>query len=572
MKRCVSLLCAMGALVITILLMPKPARAVPVFANGQGVSCETCHTTFPGMTRYGMMVMMSNFQILNRHLQDKALPLSVRLYITSYLANKNQPAQTTVSDISLLGGGFIGRNFTWYTEQHVIDSGTIGQTEQMWLSWNGLFGGTNSLQLGKFHTPFPFMPAHAWTLGSYLLATQSTGQNDFVPNDARWGLAFNGMSNEFMYNLSYLTGSGPTGDALDYNKTRNPRTLDLNVSYGGMDVPWSVGVVGMRGFAPLHGALNAFAGSDPFTREGIYGGYQTSRWHFQSMFYHGFDARPSLFESNVPLNGFMFEAERDFGWRNHALIRYDVANSDTLNRQYVLDLAHNVLPNLALIGQLAVGPNTRPQIGMQIAIAGPYQTGKRYLWKSPVGVAVVPVALGGGGVSSNAGANAGATLVAQNGCEGCHGATFQGGIGPALVGIEHRLNPAAIVDFIVHPRAPMPNFGFTSAQVSDIVAYLTNLDGGAAGTQPTITLEPANPTSRATVLVRFPGTPPPAATASAIMQMGLTSHRDTVALHPTANPKVWSAPLKFSMEGPWTIEIQYGTKTIDKPIQVGGQL
>lgn len=34
-----------------VVLVPKQALAVPVFANGQGVSCEACHTTFPGMTR-----------------------------------------------------------------------------------------------------------------------------------------------------------------------------------------------------------------------------------------------------------------------------------------------------------------------------------------------------------------------------------------------------------------------------------------------------------------------------------------------------------------------------------------
>lgn len=170
-----------------LILLACSARtdAIPVFANGQGVSCETCHTTFPGMTRYGMMVMMSNFQILNRHLQDRALPVAARVYITSLLANKNQPGSTMVSDLSLLGGGFLGRNFTWYGEQHFIDSGQIGATEQLWLSWNGLLHGTNSLQVGKFHTPFPFMPAHAWTIGNYLLATQTTGQNDFNPNDAR---------------------------------------------------------------------------------------------------------------------------------------------------------------------------------------------------------------------------------------------------------------------------------------------------------------------------------------------------------------------------------------------------
>lgn len=560
------------ALVAFALATPSVARSVPVFANGQGVSCEVCHTTFPGMTRYGMMVMMTNFQILNRHLQDQALPISARIYITSYLANHEQSAQTQVSDLSLLGGGFIGRNFTWYTEQHIIDSGSIGATEQMWLSWNGLFGGTNSLQVGKFHTPFPFMPAHAWTLSSYLLATQTTGQNDFNPNEARWGVAFSGMSNEFMYNLSYLTGSGPTQSALDYNGTTDPRTLDFNISYGGMAIPWSVGLVAMRGFAPLQGLGNAFAGTDPFTREGLYWAYQTSMWHVQTMYYHGFDAQPGLAENGVALNGFMFELERDLGWQNHVLLRYDVASSDTLNRQYVLDLAHNVLPNMALIGELNVGPDARPRIGLQIAFAGPYEPNRRFVWKP--GLAVVPAQ---NAPSENApppetvaAANTGSELVARNGCTGCHGANFQGGVGPTLFGIEHRLTPAQIADFIKHPRAPMPNFGFNDAQIASIVAYLSSLDGGSAGTAPTISLVPANPTDSATILVRFPGNPPATVTASAIMHMGSMSHGETIQLHATSDLHVWSGVLHFTMSGPWTIEVRYGATTIERAIMVGG--
>ncbi len=560
--------CARALFAIALLwfIAPAPASAIPVFANGQGVSCELCHTTFPGMTRYGMMTMMSNFQLLNRHLQDKALPIAMRLYITSVLGNKSNPASTTVSDLSFLGGGFVGRNFTWYTEQHVITSGAIGDTEQMWLSWNGLLGGTNSLQAGKFHTPFPFMPAHAWTLGNYLLATQTTGQNPFNPNDARWGVAFNGMSNEFMYNVSYLTGSGPFGDAFDYNASRNPRTLDFNISYGGMSQPWSLGLVALRGFAPLHDPItNAFAASDAFTREGLYYGYQTSKWHLQTMYYHGFDAHPGLAERNVPLNGYMMEIERDIGWRNHVLVRYDVAASDTLNRQYILDIAHNLQPNIALVGEILAGPGQHPQIGLQLAMAGPYQYGKRYLWRSPVGVKVVPANVAG----TVADANLGAKLVAQSGCEGCHGANFQGGVGPKLYGIEHRLTPTQIADFIRHPRAPMPDFGFTGAQISEIVAYLSGLDGGAAGDRPTITFEPAKPATSTTIIVHFP-TPPREATATAIMQMGRSKHNVVTQLKPTNDPHVWTGKLEFSMAGPWTIQIEYDGTTIEKPIEVGG--
>lgn len=561
-------------LLLIFLLWPARADAVPVFANGQGVSCETCHTTFPGMTRYGMMVMMTNFQILKRHLQDQALPVAARLYITSYLANHDRPASTTVSDLSLLSGGFLGRNFTYYVEQHIIDSGQIGDTEQMWVSWNGLFGGTNSFQLGKFHTPFPFMPAHAWTLGDYLLATQTTGQNQFNPNDARWGLAFNGMSNEFMYNLSYLTGGGPTGDALDFNSTSNERALDFNISYGGMSNPFSVGIVGIAGAAPLHDDA-LFNGEDGFTREGLYFGYQTNAWHFQTMYFHGYDAHPDLNEFGVPLNGYFFEAERDLGWRNHVLVRYDVASSDTLNRQYILDVAHNIAPNIALIGEALVGPNQRPQFGLQLAMAGPYRGGKRYLLKglsladanapaTPAPLAAAPAAAGD--------ANRGALLVQANGCTGCHGATFQGKIGPALYGIEHKLSPEQIAAKIAQPVAPMPNFGFTAPQINDIVAYLSSLDGGAGGQiAPVVTFDPAVLSSEATISVRFAGAAPQRVAAVAIMQMGNTSMQTKkVDLTPSpSDPKLFSGRLEFTMGGPWVVQIDYDGQTMTVPINVG---
>jgi mono/diheme cytochrome c family protein len=577
-------------LAFAVFAMPSPAGAVPVFANGQGLSCEACHTTFPGMTRYGMMVMMTNFQILRQHLQDQALPISARLYIQSILANKDHPGSTTVSDLSLLSGGFLGRNFTWYNEQHIIDSGVIGQTEQSWISWNGLLHGTNSIQIGKYHTPFPFMPAHAWTISPYLLATQTTGQNDFNPNEARWGFAFNGMSNQFMYNLAWLTGSGPVQDALDFNQTKNPRALDVNVSYGGMAQPLSVGIVGIRGWSPLTDPnTGTFLGTNAFSREGVYFGYQTDAWHYQTMYYHGFDANPDIGETNVPFNGYFFEVERDLGWRNHVVLRYDVASSDTLSRQFVVDYSHNLAPNLTAVGEVAGYPGARPQIAFQVAYAGPYQYGKRYL--SNLHLARTGQLVASASAPSVASAesspapqaastpssgsdeiNEGAKLVQANGCAGCHGVNLMGGsIGPKLFGIEHRLGSAQIADFIVHPRAPMPNFGFSSDQVSDIVAYLSSLDGGAGGTQPVVTLNPNPPVDIATITVRFPGTAPKSVSVLPIMQMGVSSMqtREVPLTQSASDPHVFTGRIVFSMGGPWTLKLQYDGNTMDVPITVG---
>ena len=583
---------AVCAAAFIVLVTTGHARAIPVFANGQGVSCETCHTTFPGMTRYGMSVMMTNFQILNRHLQDNALPISARIYITSLLANKDTKGSLLVDDFSLLGGGFLGRNFTWYAEQHVIDSGVIGDTEQVWLSWNGLLHGTNSLQVGKFHTPFPFMPAHAWTISPYLLAAQTTGQNDFNPNDARWGVAFNGMSNEFMYNVSWLTGSGSTGDALDFNKTRNPRALDFNISYGGMLIPWTVGLVGIRGDSPVNfPATNVYLNGNAFSREGLYLAYQDSAWHYQTMYYHGYDGSPDVGVFNVPMNGYFFEAERDVGWRNHILLRYDVASSDTLNRQVVMDLSHNILPNVALIGEVAAFPGARPQVSFRFAYAGPYDLDRRILSNThvvstnanavepppqTVGVATVAGSPSPSPQSSSApqsgDPNAGAQLVQANGCAGCHGASLKGGgIGPRLFGIEHILSADQISNAIAHPKPPMPNFGFSATQIGNIVAYLSSLDGGTNNEAPVVTFDPSTPTDEATVSVRFPGTPPKDVSVLPIMQMG-KSTMQTRVVHLTqsaSDPNTFTGKVVFSMGGPWTVKVLYDGKTLDVPLNVG---
>ena len=113
-----------------------------MFANGQGVSCEVCHTTFPGQTRYGMMIMMTNFQILRRHLQDQALPIAVRVYITSYLANKSQFGSTAVDDLSFLAGGFLGPNFYVLRRNNTSSITLRSAIRSKPGSWNGLFHGT----------------------------------------------------------------------------------------------------------------------------------------------------------------------------------------------------------------------------------------------------------------------------------------------------------------------------------------------------------------------------------------------------------------------------------------------
>jgi hypothetical protein len=173
------------------------------------------------------------------------------------------------------------------------------------------------------------------------------------------------------------------------------------------------------------------------------------------------------------------------------------------------------------------------------------------------------------GPAASADLNAGATLVQANGCAGCHGATLRGGIGPSLVGIERRRPTARITAAIATPTAPMPTFPFSAAQIGDIVAYLSSLDG--TGHAPIATVAFAPSAASAVLSVRFRGWPPTRVTAHTVMQMGSRAMDGTVVtLHPTNDPKLWRATIVFSMSGPWTIDVDYDGRHLKVPANVAG--
>ena len=168
--------------------------------------------------------------------------------------------------------------------------------------------------------------------------------------------------------------------------------------------------------------------------------------------------------------------------------------------------------------------------------------------------------------------NNGAKLVQANGCAGCHGADLKGGsIGPKLYGIERAKSPSEIAQAIAKPKPPMPSFGFSASQIDDIVAYLSNLDGGVQNEAPVVTFNPSPPIDVATIVVRFAGTPPKHVSVLPIMQMGsntMQTRRVDLA-QSKQDPHLFTGRVVFSMGGPWTVRLQYDGKTTNVPVNVG---
>jgi ubiquinol-cytochrome c reductase cytochrome c subunit len=63
-------------------------------------------------------------------------------------------------------------------------------------------------------------------------------------------------------------------------------------------------------------------------------------------------------------------------------------------------------------------------------------------------------------------------------CAACHGASAQGGVGPALTGEKNRKDTAAAIAWIKNPKLPMPKLYpdvLSEKDVEDVAAYIESL-------------------------------------------------------------------------------------------------
>ena len=490
-------------------LRPQPAQAIPMFADRTGASCEVCHTVFPGMTNYGMMVMMSNFSMLPYEAAENP-GLTSLIWEEQYDSNPDAGVpKLHTQNLGFLSGGFLGPHVTYYLEQHWIDSGFIGGTDQLWVAYNNLFGGTGALQLGKFHTPFPFMPAHRITLAPYATTSSTLGENGFNEDDSHWGVTLSRMQGALMYSFSALGGNDEIGPGALQLAGNHDHSLDFSLMTMS-DNPLNFGVGLIHGFAPVDD------GFDRFDRAAAYFQFiprGDARLNVQGLVQLGYDRDPFGTGQRAHTRGAFLEAQYRLSPGNFGILRWDTQNGDSPIAGLTFDFIHLVAPN-AKITLEARSLTTGTSFGAGFAWAGPWT--RSHVLATPklgsmpgmnMGMSMGGMSMGGmqgmPGMASMPGmqmaaatlpelahalshgdAAHGATAYTLHSCANCHGAGGRGGgIGPRLVGIAAAQTPEQIYDFIKHPRAPMPDFKLTDAEIADLVAYVVSLTPGHSAQQ-----------------------------------------------------------------------------------------
>ncbi len=364
------------ALFLSTLAAPRPASAVPLFANGQGgANCALCHTVVPQLNGYGRYVLMTNFSRgLNRHLQmmqNRSLPVALEA-----TANASHPAPVGLPSLSsslvqLISAGFLGKDLSYFATVPMVSGGfPSSSVDQLWLADNTLDRGNGSLQVGRFATPV-FAPwiSQSLSLSGYGIASMQVGSNAATLADNRWGASYTQVgASGLIGNIAYLAGNGPIEHAFASGTEGNAWSASLQ--FLSPEKRWS------GGFATLFGSiLNSGGAIDRYSREAALASYDVGRFNFLAIGTIGHDTLP-LPLSTASSTSQAYSLESIYAVRPwlHLDTRYERINDGlgSITTNYILDAALNLRPNIVLTVEDLAAPGATPITQYQLLWAGPW--------------------------------------------------------------------------------------------------------------------------------------------------------------------------------------------------------
>jgi mono/diheme cytochrome c family protein len=457
---------------------PRPAAAIPVFANGAGgVSCELCHSAPPNLNAYGRYILATNFaRALDAHKQmQESLrdPISVAVSVNQ--SNTPDPTLPPVySDlVGVLAGGYFGPQVTYYASVPIVEGGfPSSSVDQVWAAYNGIGSGNGSLQVGKFPTPIvaPWL-SQSLSLSGYTLAAMPVGLNTAGVGDNRWGASYSQIGHRGLIGTAaFVTNTGTF-----------ERAFDSDIDSGGEGQGYVGSLQFMAPQAHFTGGFGVMSGTFPlpsgakdlYNRQMALVSYSTSpSYSINAMALIGHDQNPNDGETlGSGSNGWSFEtiySPRDWV---HLDLRYERTNDGlgTIGNNYVTDVAFNPLPNLIITLENVSAVGARPLMSYQILWAGPWI--RHPFRAAPASPAPAPETAATNDAAAIA---AGKQLYGTN-CAACHGADGQGGVGPNLHGIAKRMSFDQTVGKIENPSGVMPKLypgTLSAAQVNQIAAFI----------------------------------------------------------------------------------------------------
>jgi hypothetical protein len=356
-------------LVITVLSIPTPANAIPVFARKYGFECTMCHSNFPRLNDFGQRFRQNGYQLPGRENEEKTVletPAPIAFRATAGYNRdefKNTPGSTDVSEfqissLDLLSGGLIGENigyFLIYPPDINASRGVAGQTGNVEVAnviFSNILPSTEfNIRVGRFEPEYvPVSVKRSLSVSPYEIYDFSpTGGSPF--SNSQEGIELTGYSpHGFGFAAGVLNGSSSSninGRPTDYY-------LRLQQVFGqgeGQTAGQKVGLTGY--FGKAHPGDLASAPKESFNRIGLDASLNIDHFNLALQYLQGQDDAALWGTArNVTFNGGF--AELSYLPRTDLVFfgRYDMVNTPSILNQdirgFTLGTRYYFEDNLAL--------------------------------------------------------------------------------------------------------------------------------------------------------------------------------------------------------------------------------
>jgi hypothetical protein len=276
---------------LSLFLVPRPAYALPTFAQAYQIDCSACHTMVPALNAYGRFVQSTAFGALDPAIMKRAFPIVVRESVsyrsTGKLDKLEAADKWTFGSVSVNLVGLLHKTLSYRLEQSLYSNNVSGGTTgHFWVSYNQILGGDGHLIVGKFDAPAP--PAFSFwqDQSGFSSSSVSVGQHAYELGGTRWGLGFNYVpgnfkATPFKVQVAYLGNGEPMINSSAFDSS-NPYTsgaggsdkaFQYKAAFARPDNPVEAGVYGAVGTYILstgyanpiddYNAIGAYAQRDP---------------------------------------------------------------------------------------------------------------------------------------------------------------------------------------------------------------------------------------------------------------------------------------------------------------------
>jgi hypothetical protein len=357
---------------LTLFAAPRPARAIPIFAQRYRLQCGACHSVLPELNSFGTYFRAHGYRLpLPKH---GTTGIALR-YQLEYERDPAAGARRFTPGGVLLSQADFGAvsAFVHY------NLGAGGGPSALFLGYVTTYNAhtQSTYRLGLFELPLAQSPGQRLDdLAPYGYYGTHVALNDLALSSPRWGAQMERLSGsttfDLLADLGEFKGAAYGGKPIDTGETTSAASPEVGVfaraPLFGKAVVGAELLAGSRRIAPAR----RLPFTDAYSRIGFLGGFRSGKVDVQAEQWYGNDANSDGFGTAAFSSGGYARLKYYPSPHWYVGVRYDASANPYFSRDIVYYTAFHVTPHVRLLLQQVQGLPGSGHFGAALTVGAPW--------------------------------------------------------------------------------------------------------------------------------------------------------------------------------------------------------